>query len=131
MKIYSKKTTTVKILGKIDGNEDDSTLPIDWTFEKAIESIGGKIIDNDNIIIDGERYQYRDIDYCDDDKVINMNGTEIYYNAAVELMDDEIREELANSGDYEDGQEFFTAYEKAHLEKYGEEWFLSQEHPVY
>ena len=64
-------------------------------------------------------------------KVINMNGTEINYESAVELMDDGICEslnfEIASCTD----QEFFTAYEKAHAEKYGEEWELSKENPCY
>ena len=62
-------------------------------------------------------------------KVINMNGTEINYDAAVELMDDEILESICGTVDSE--QEFFTAYEKAHAEKYGEEWELSKENPCY
>ena len=62
-------------------------------------------------------------------KVINMNGTEINYEAAVELMDDEIRESICGTVDSE--QEFFTAYEKAHAEKYGEEWELSKENLCY
>ena len=62
-------------------------------------------------------------------KVINMNGTEINYEAAVELMDDEIMESICGTVDTE--QEFFTAYEKAHAEKYGEEWELSKENPCY
>ena len=45
--------------------------------------------------------------------VINMNGTEINYEAAVELMDDEIRERVCDTVDSE--QEFFTAYEKEQL----------------
>lgn len=45
-------------------------------------------------------------------KVINMNGTEINYDSAVELMDDELRESICGTVDSE--QEFFTAYEKAH-----------------
>ena len=61
--------------------------------------------------------------------VINMNGTEINYEASVELMDDEIRESICGTVDSE--QEFFTAYEKAHDEKYGEEWELSKENPCY
>lgn len=64
-------------------------------------------------------------------KVINMNGTEINYEAAVELMDDEIREELNSEIAPCTEQEFFTAYEKAHAEKYGEEWELSKENPCY
>ena len=62
-------------------------------------------------------------------KVININGTEINFDAAVILMDDEIRESICGTVDSE--QEFFTAYEKAHAEKYGEEWELSKENPCY
>ena len=62
-------------------------------------------------------------------KVTNMNGTDVYWNAAVELMDGEIRETLEDK--YETEQEFFTAYEKAHEEKYGEEWELSKANPTY
>ena len=61
--------------------------------------------------------------------VINVNGTEINYEAAVELMDDELRESICGTVDSE--QEFFTAYENAHAEKYGEEWELSKENPCY
>lgn len=64
-------------------------------------------------------------------KVINMNGTEINYEAAVMLMDDEIRESLHFELAPCTEQEFFTAYEKAHAEKYGEEWELSKENPCY
>ena len=62
-------------------------------------------------------------------KVINMNGAEINYEAAVELMDDEIRQSICGTVDSE--QEFFTAYENAHAEKYGEEWELSKENHCY
>ena len=62
-------------------------------------------------------------------KVINMNGTGINYEVAVAMMDDEIRESICGTVDSE--QEFFTAYEKAHAEKYGEEWELSKENPCY
>ena len=58
-----------------------------------------------------------------------MNGTGINYESAVELMDDEIRDSICGTVDSE--QEFFTAYEKAHAEKYGEEWELSKENPCY
>ena len=64
-------------------------------------------------------------------KVINMNGTEIDYDAAVELMDDEICESLSFEIAPCTEQEFFTAYENAHAEKYGEEWELSKENPCY
>ena len=64
--------------------------------------------------------------------VINMNGTEIDYDVAVAMMDYELREalhfQLAPCTD----QEFFTAYEKAHADKYGEDgWELSKANPCY
>lgn len=54
--------------------------------------------------------------------VINSNGTPINYDAAVALMDDDLREELA--GDFAPctEQEFFNAYCTAHLAKYGKEF---------
>ena len=55
-------------------------------------------------------------------KVINQNGTEIDFAAAVSLMDDEIREDLNRELAPCSEQEFFSAYEKAHAEKYGEEF---------
>lgn len=64
-------------------------------------------------------------------KVINKNGTEIYYNIAEGLMDDEIREELHRELAPCTEQKFFEAYEKAHAEKFGEEWELSKENPCY
>lgn len=64
-------------------------------------------------------------------EVTNSNGTKINFDAAIEGMNDEIREdlnlELAPCTD----QEFFTAYEKAHAKKFGEEWELSKSNPVW
>lgn len=62
--------------------------------------------------------------------VKNLNGTNIYFNTALEAMDDEIREELEREH-FDTEQEFFSAYEKAHQEKFGEEWELSKENPIY
>ena len=64
-------------------------------------------------------------------KVINRSGAEIYYDSAVLHMDDEIREELHMQLAPCTDQEFFTAYEEAHIAKYGEEWFLSESNPSY
>ena len=61
-------------------------------------------------------------------KVLNIRGTEIDFDAAVKLMDDDIREELHSEG-YETEQAFFTAYEFAHMNRYGEEWELSKASP--
>lgn len=64
-------------------------------------------------------------------KVKNLNDTEIYYDSAVVLMDDDLREELHRELAPCTEQEFFSAYEKAHAEKYGEEWELSKTNPCY
>lgn len=63
--------------------------------------------------------------------VINKNGTEINFDAAVALMDDDIREDLSMELAPCTDQEFFSAYEARHEEKYGEEWELSKESPCY
>ena len=63
--------------------------------------------------------------------VINMNGTEIWYEQAVEFMDNEIREELHNKLSPCSDQVFFTEYEKAHKEKFSEEWELSKANPTW
>ena len=63
-------------------------------------------------------------------KVTNLNGTEIEFNAAVSMMDDEIRERMHTEG-FSSEQEFFTAYEIAHEEKYDCEWELSKRNPTY
>lgn len=55
-------------------------------------------------------------------KVINRDGHEINFEAAVSLMDDELREELNRELAPCTEQDFFSAYEKAHEEKYGEEF---------
>ena len=63
--------------------------------------------------------------------VKNTYGTEINYEVAVELRDADIREELTAELAPCTEQEFFTAYAKAHAEKFGEEWELDKENPVY
>ena len=62
--------------------------------------------------------------------VINESGTMIDFDAAVQMMDDDIRERIHAEG-YETEQEFFTAYERAHLEQYGEPWELSKQVPTW
>ena len=62
-------------------------------------------------------------------KVINRNGYELDLDIAAHYMDEEIRESLCGTVDTE--QEFFSAYEKAHEEKYGEEWELSKANPCW
>ena len=50
------------------------------------------------------------------------DGREIDFDSAVEIMDNDIRDEIADSLDYTVPQAFFTAYCNAHLEFYGEEF---------
>ena len=64
-------------------------------------------------------------------QVVNANGTIVDYDVAVSLMDDIIREALHMELAPCTEQEFFTAYEKAHMEKFGEEWELSKQNPCY
>ena len=47
-----------------------------------------------------------------------------YFEAAVNLMDDEIREQLHAELSPCTEEEFLRAYEQAHLEKYGEEFAI-------
>lgn len=54
--------------------------------------------------------------------VTDDRGDEINFNAAVALMDDEIRERLHREMAPCTDQEFFDAYLEAHFEKYGEEF---------
>ena len=49
----------------------------------------------------------------------DYNGNKIDFEAAVMLMDDEIREQIHAKG-IEDEQEFYNAYCEKHYEKYNE-----------
>jgi hypothetical protein len=62
--------------------------------------------------------------------VTNINGTAIDYDFAVTMMDDEIREDLNGELAPCTEQEFFTAYEQAHQQKYGVIWELSKANPT-
>lgn len=55
-------------------------------------------------------------------KVINEAGNAIDFEAAVNIMDDEIREDLAAEMAPCEDQEFFDAYCKRHAEKFGDEF---------
>lgn len=63
--------------------------------------------------------------------VTNYWDVEIDFDAAVALMDNEIREEIARDLAPCTEQEFFDAYCKAHEDKYGEEWELAKRNPCY
>lgn len=54
---------------------------------------------------------------------VMLNGHEVDFDACVNMMDDEIREELHMEG-IESEQEFLNRYCEAHAEKYGEEFCM-------
>lgn len=55
---------------------------------------------------------------------VTYNNNQVDFEAAVNLMDDEIREALHAELAPCTEQEFFDAYCKAHEEKYGEEFAI-------
>lgn len=63
--------------------------------------------------------------------VTNQYGYPLNFAAAVNFMDDEIREQLHIDLAPCSRQEFFDAYVKDHAEKYGEDWFLDDPNPVW
>ena len=63
--------------------------------------------------------------------VINQYGKELNFAAAVNLMDDDIREQLHGELAPCTNQVFFDAYVKAHEEKYSEAWVLDDPNPVW
>lgn len=59
---------------------------------------------------------------------VSLNNTDVSFDACVEMMDDELRENIHSSIDFSLGepteQEFLNAYCKAHFEKYGEQFCI-------
>lgn len=63
--------------------------------------------------------------------ITNEFGVEINFDAAVNFMDDEIREMLHEEIAPCTDQEFFDAYCKAHEDRFDEEWELAKENTVF
>ena len=57
-------------------------------------------------------------------KVVDWDGREVDFDAAVALMDDDIREELAAELAPCSDQRFFNAYLEQHYADYGEEFTI-------
>lgn len=57
------------------------------------------------------------------ESLINEDGSVKNWESIVNLMDDEIREDIASAG-YDTEAEFLEAYCAAHMEKYGEEFSI-------
>ena len=64
--------------------------------------------------------------------ITNRYNVNIDFDTAVNLMDDDTREAIHATGDYDDDpQGFFEAYAAAHLDKFGQPWELNKPNPVY
>lgn len=63
--------------------------------------------------------------YFGGDKMVEVNGNIVDFDAAVNLMDDDIREELHQELAPCTNQEFIDEYIKRHREKFGEEFTAS------
>ena len=63
--------------------------------------------------------------------VTNSWGVEVNYLAAVNLMDNELREDLARNLAPCSEQAFFDAYAAAHQEKFGEEFEPDKQNPCW
>jgi len=63
--------------------------------------------------------------------VINQYGKAINFDAAANLMDDDLRERLHDDLAPCSNQEFFDAYVNAHAKKFGEDWVLDDQNPVW
>lgn len=71
--------------------------------------------------------------------IINAAGTDIDFDAAVELMDDGLRESLHSGGGDPTGsnatpgdeQQFFDWYCRLHAERFGEEFEANKRNPVW
>ena len=63
--------------------------------------------------------------------VKNFYDVEIDYDVAVNLMDDDLREEIHADLAPCTGQEFFDEYTKRHEIKFDEIWELAKENPCY
>lgn len=69
--------------------------------------------------------------WFDRPSVINPHGEIIPVNVATQLMNDDLREELHRELAPCSDQDLFTAYCKAHEEKFGEVWELAKPNPCY
>ncbi len=65
----------------------------------------------------------------ENETVTNRYGEPINFEAAVNLMDDDLREAINAELAPCSNQEFFEAYCKAHLEKYHEEFEPNKQNP--
>lgn len=126
-----------------------SECPMNW--EEIANYLNDKIDELENTIEDedelNEALDQLWEDYCNGDMpdapvasdepwrdaptVINEYGVQIDYEAAVNLMDDELREEIHMDIAPCTEQEFFDEYARRHEQKFGEPWELAKPNPVF
>ena len=64
--------------------------------------------------------------------ITNRYNVNIDFDTAVNLMDDDTREAIHATGNYDDDpQGFSEAYAAAHLDKFEQPWELDKPNPVY
>lgn len=63
--------------------------------------------------------------------IINPHGIEIDFDAAANLMDDDICDEMGHGDGFDSEQAFFDAYCARHLAKFGEEFEPAKGNPVW
>lgn len=80
-----------------------------------------------------EREDQEDVEgeNCSDGLVYNEYDVAIDYETAVNMIDDDLREEIHGKLAPCTDQEFFDEYAKRHEEKFGEIWELAKENPCY
>ena len=64
-------------------------------------------------------------------KVTNAGGYVLDFDAARNLMDEDICAEMAMDCDFDNNQDWFAEYERRHEAKYGETWELSKSNPTW
>jgi hypothetical protein len=63
--------------------------------------------------------------------ITNARGKEIDFDAALNLMDDDLRERLTNEREWDSDRQFFLAYCVAHEKAFSEEFEPSKQNPVW
>ena len=107
-----------------DGELDELVAPINAEIAAMIDRLYLPTKSRSRAAKPGERMKKME-------KVINVNGTEIIWESAFGLMDNDLANGLSLKMAPCTEQELMTAYEAAHAEKFGEPWELSKANPRY
>lgn len=132
MKIYGNEKTNLQLSEKAAAMYAQCDPLTITEHDDGTYSLSG-VEDRDNMTADDVNQWLEDLaDDCgEEDTVVNEWGVAIKINAALELMDEDIYQDLDARLNPCSAQELFDAYCKAHEEKYGEPWELAKANPVY